>query len=100
MIAEKFEPETPGGYRGSAQRPACSVVRTPSGGFVPARSRARRLAVESSSRRSYNRWVTCDLCKDDDGTGAHFHAFIEGKHYWICEPCKKRLRIDSEHTDE
>ena len=44
--------------------------------------------------------MNCDLCKEDDGTGAHFHAFIDGKHYWVCEACKKRLKIESEHTDE
>jgi len=44
--------------------------------------------------------MTCDLCKDDDGKGAHYHAFIDGKHYWICGPCKERLNIESEHTDE
>ena len=44
--------------------------------------------------------MTCDLCNDDDGKGAHYHAFIDGKHYWICGPCKERLKIESEHTDE
>jgi hypothetical protein len=44
--------------------------------------------------------MTCDLCSDDDGEGIHYHAFIEGRHYWVCESCKDRLRVESEHTDE
>ncbi len=44
--------------------------------------------------------MTCDLCEDDDGKGTHYHAFIDGKHYWICSRCKKRLKIESDHNDE
>jgi len=44
--------------------------------------------------------MTCDLCSDDDGKGIHYHAFIEGKHYWVCAGCKARLKVESEHTDE
>ena len=43
--------------------------------------------------------MKCDLCTEDDGKGIHYHAFIEGKHHWVCEPCKKKLKIDSEHFD-
>ena len=28
------------------------------------------------------------------------HAFIDGKHHWVCESCKKKLKIESEHHDE
>lgn len=44
--------------------------------------------------------MKCDLCTDDDGKGIHYHAFIEGKHHWVCESCKKKLKIDAEHTDD
>jgi len=44
--------------------------------------------------------MTCDLCEDDNGKGTHYHAFIDGKHYWVCARCKERLKVDSEHTDE
>jgi hypothetical protein len=44
--------------------------------------------------------MTCDLCADDDGVGIHYHAFIEGRHYWVCAGCKARLRVESEHTDD
>jgi hypothetical protein len=44
--------------------------------------------------------MTCDLCTEDDGQGIHYHAFIEGRHYWVCAACKARLRVESEHTDE
>jgi len=46
------------------------------------------------------RAMTCDLCADDDGKGIHYHAFIEGKHYWVCARCKARLRVETDHTDE
>jgi protocatechuate 3,4-dioxygenase beta subunit len=36
----------------------------------------------------------------DDGEGIHYHAFIEGKHHWVCESCKMKLRVETEHTDE
>ena len=44
--------------------------------------------------------MKCDLCSDDDGKGIHYHAFIDGKHYWVCASCKKKHNIESEHTDE
>ena len=44
--------------------------------------------------------MNCDYCSDDDGKGAHFHAFIEGKNYWVCASCKAKLKVDSEHNDE
>ena len=44
--------------------------------------------------------MTCDLCTSDDGKGTHYHAFIDGKHYWVCADCKSRLKVESEHTDE
>jgi len=44
--------------------------------------------------------MTCDLCTEDDGKGIHYHAFIEGRHYWVCASCKARLRVETEHTDE
>ena len=36
----------------------------------------------------------------DDGKGIHYHAFIEGKHHWVCEACKTNLRIEAEHSDD
>ena len=51
--------------------------------------------------RAYNSGgMTCDLCEDDDGKGIHYHAFIDGRHYWVCAACKSRLRVESDHTDE
>jgi transposase-like protein len=44
--------------------------------------------------------MKCDLCTEDDGKGIHYHAFIEGKHRWVCETCKKKLKVETEHTDE
>lgn len=44
--------------------------------------------------------MKCDLCTGDDGKGIHYHAFIEGKHHWVCESCKKKLKIEAEHTDD
>jgi ribosome-binding protein aMBF1 (putative translation factor) len=44
--------------------------------------------------------MKCDLCTQDDGRGTHYHAFIDGKHYWVCEACKKKHKVESEHTDE
>ena len=44
--------------------------------------------------------MKCDLCTDDDGKGIHYHAFIDGKHYWVCASCKKKHKIESEHSDE
>ena len=44
--------------------------------------------------------MKCDLCTDDDGKGIHYHAFIDGKHHWVCESCKKKMKIDSEHSDD
>src|SRR5438105_4321231 len=44
--------------------------------------------------------MKCDLCPEDDGQGIHYHAFIEGKHHWVCEPCKKKLKVETEHTDD
>ena len=36
----------------------------------------------------------------DDGQGIHYHAFIDGKHHWVCESCKKKLKIETEHIDD
>ena len=44
--------------------------------------------------------MKCDICTDDDGLGIHDHAFIEGKHHWVCETCKKKLKIEAEHMDD
>jgi transposase-like protein len=44
--------------------------------------------------------MKCDLCTDDDGKGIHYHAFIDGKHHWVCETCKKKLKIETEHSDD
>ena len=44
--------------------------------------------------------MKCDVCTGDNGEGIHYHAFIEGKHYWVCETCKAKLKIEAEHTDE
>jgi len=44
--------------------------------------------------------MQCDLCTEDDGKGIHYHAFIDGKHYWVCASCKKKHKVESEHTDE
>jgi hypothetical protein len=44
--------------------------------------------------------MTCDLCTTDDGLGIHYHAFISGKHYWICERCKIEKNLQSEHEDD
>jgi hypothetical protein len=44
--------------------------------------------------------MKCDVCPDDDGKGIHYHAFIEGKHRWVCENCKKKLKVEAEHMDE
>ena len=35
-----------------------------------------------------------------DHDGIHYHAFIDGKHHWVCEACKKKLKIDAEHMDD
>ena len=32
--------------------------------------------------------MKCDLCTEDNGEGIHYHAFIDGKHHWVCEACK------------
>ncbi len=58
---------------------------------TPPSSPARHIIIPS---------MTCDLCTNDDGKGTHYHAFIDGKHYWVCANCKSRLKIESEHTDE
>ena len=44
--------------------------------------------------------MKCDICATDNGQGIHYHAFIEGKHHWVCEACKKKLKVEAEHTDE
>ena len=44
--------------------------------------------------------MKCDLCTEDDGEGIHYHAFIDGKHHWVCESCKKKLKIEAEHVDD
>src|SRR2546426_12675055 len=44
--------------------------------------------------------MKCDLCPDDDGKGIHYHAFIDGKDHWVCEACKKKLKIETEHMDD
>ncbi len=44
--------------------------------------------------------MKCDLCTTDDGNGIHYHAFVEGKHHWVCEECKKKLKVESEHMDD
>ena len=44
--------------------------------------------------------MKCDYCPDDDGKGIHYHAFIDHKHLWVCEACKKKLKIESEHMDD
>lgn len=45
--------------------------------------------------------MKCDLCKDaDDGEGIHYHAFIDGKHHWVCEGCKAKLHLKDDHTDD
>ena len=44
--------------------------------------------------------MKCEVCTTDDGKGIHFHAFIDGKHHWVCEPCKKKLKIEAEHMDD
>ena len=44
--------------------------------------------------------MKCDICPDDDGKGIHYHAFIDGKHHWVCESCKKKLKIEAEHMDD
>ena len=28
------------------------------------------------------------------------HAFIDGKHHWVCESCKKKLKVETEHVDD
>lgn len=46
--------------------------------------------------------MKCDLvdkCKDD-GTGIHYHAFINGKHFWVCEACKKKHNVKDDHEDD
>ncbi len=45
-------------------------------------------------------FMKCDLCTTDDGNGIHYHAFVEGKHHWVCEECKKKLKVESEHMDD
>jgi hypothetical protein len=44
--------------------------------------------------------MKCEICTTDDGEGIHYHAFIEGKHHWVCESCKAKLKVEAEHTDE
>jgi len=44
--------------------------------------------------------MKCDLCTEDNGEGIHYHAFIYGKHHWVCESCKKKLKIEAEHVDD
>ncbi len=44
--------------------------------------------------------MKCEVCADDDGKGIHYHAFIDGKHRWVCEGCKKKLKVESEHMDD
>jgi len=44
--------------------------------------------------------MKCDLCTDDNGKGIHYHAFIDGKHHWVCESCKKKLKVETEHVDD
>jgi ribosome-binding protein aMBF1 (putative translation factor) len=44
--------------------------------------------------------MKCDICTTDDGEGIHYHAFIDGKHHWVCEACKAKLKVEAEHTDE
>jgi len=44
--------------------------------------------------------MKCDVCTTDTGDGIHYHAFIDGKHHWVCEACKKKLKADSEHMDD
>ena len=44
--------------------------------------------------------MKCDVCTEDDGQGIHYHAFIDGKHNWVCESCKKKLKVEAEHSDD
>ena len=69
------------------------------------RLQPRPQAVRASSRSPFNEssnifFMKCDVCTEDDGQGIHYHAFIDGKHRWVCENCKKKLKIETEHTDE
>ena len=36
--------------------------------------------------------MKCDICSTDNGEGIHYHAFIDGKHHWVCESCKTKLK--------
>lgn len=54
----------------------------------------------SDSCRENDAPMKCDMCTTDTGEGIHYHAFIEGKHRWVCESCKAKLRVETEHTDE
>jgi hypothetical protein len=44
--------------------------------------------------------MKCDVCPTDDGEGIHYHAFIDGAHKWVCEPCKRRLNLTDDHEDD
>jgi hypothetical protein len=44
--------------------------------------------------------MKCDVCPADDGEGIHYHAFIDGVHKWVCEPCKRRLNLTEDHEDD
>lgn len=45
--------------------------------------------------------MQCDLCKDaDDGKGIHYHAFIDGKHFWVCEVCKVKYKVRDDQKDD
>ena len=44
--------------------------------------------------------MKCDLCSENDDNAIHFHAFIEGKHHWVCAACKKTLKLEAEHMDD
>ena len=44
--------------------------------------------------------LKCEVCTEDDGKGIHYHAFIDVKHRWICEACKKKLKVESDHMDD
>ena len=48
--------------------------------------------------------MKCDLCTEDNGEGIHYHAFIDGKHHWVCESCghtfRKSFVVEARTEDE
>jgi transposase-like protein len=61
---------------------------------------ARELRKSSHKYDKILSSMKCDICTEDDGNGIHYHAFIDGKHRWVCESCKKKLKIEAEHVDD